>query len=327
MGLFNLIETFFYLSLGVCFVLILLLVYHFKQRILNLEQKSDTMVDIISNVVKEITNLKNSTTTRPTSMFEFFENPLCNPEFSQPIPFPEMSFYMKDKRHPTSSSMVVEEISVEDNKDTENLEDNKVDEEEDEIENDSGDEQEDESDNEDGLEEEDETDQDEDEDEEDEEEEKDEFELQESEIIITKEQEETNEYISEHDLQDVSITNVSSENKDDDSTVRIVSIPLNQSIQSEIFDVSEDIESESEQDEPIELMETEPILVNKLDETITSDISPETTNSIEKKERQDSYRKMNVQQLRALVISNGLSTNTSKLNKTELIKLLESMDE
>ena len=60
MGMFNFIETFFFVSLGITFVLILLLVYHFKQRINGLEQKCDTMFEIINNIVQEITYLKNA---------------------------------------------------------------------------------------------------------------------------------------------------------------------------------------------------------------------------------------------------------------------------
>ena len=52
------IESFFFLSLGVVFVLLLLLVYHFKQRIANIEQKSDTMFDIVQNLAKELTAIK-----------------------------------------------------------------------------------------------------------------------------------------------------------------------------------------------------------------------------------------------------------------------------
>ena len=58
MGLFGFIETFFFISLGITFVLILLLVYHFKQRITVIEKKCDTMFEIINNVVQELTNVR-----------------------------------------------------------------------------------------------------------------------------------------------------------------------------------------------------------------------------------------------------------------------------
>lgn len=58
MGAFNFIESFFLLSLGITFVLIVLLVYHFKQRLSSMEQKCDTMFDIVQNLVKELKSVK-----------------------------------------------------------------------------------------------------------------------------------------------------------------------------------------------------------------------------------------------------------------------------
>ena len=62
MGFFNVIETFFFVSLAISFILILLLVYHFKQRMTVLEQKSDTMVGIINDIAKELTYVKQVST-------------------------------------------------------------------------------------------------------------------------------------------------------------------------------------------------------------------------------------------------------------------------
>ena len=58
MSAFGMIESFFFLSLGIVFILIVLLVYHFKQRIATVEQKSDTMFDIVQNLAKELTSVK-----------------------------------------------------------------------------------------------------------------------------------------------------------------------------------------------------------------------------------------------------------------------------
>jgi hypothetical protein len=60
MGFFNFIETSFFVSLGITFILILLMVYHFKERLSGLEKKGDTMFEIINNIVREISNLKNT---------------------------------------------------------------------------------------------------------------------------------------------------------------------------------------------------------------------------------------------------------------------------
>ena len=60
MGLFSFVETFFFVSLGITFILILLLVYHFRQRFVALEQKCDTMFDLINNIVTELNNDRRS---------------------------------------------------------------------------------------------------------------------------------------------------------------------------------------------------------------------------------------------------------------------------
>lgn len=47
-------DSVFYLGLIVTFVLIILLAYHFKQRVSVLEEKNHTMFEILNNVVKEL---------------------------------------------------------------------------------------------------------------------------------------------------------------------------------------------------------------------------------------------------------------------------------
>jgi len=58
MGFFSLLETFFFLSLGVTFVLIIMLVYHFKGRLVVIEDKYHTMFEIMNSMVKEMRNLR-----------------------------------------------------------------------------------------------------------------------------------------------------------------------------------------------------------------------------------------------------------------------------
>jgi hypothetical protein len=59
MAFFNYIETFFFISLGITFILIILLVYHFKERISTLENKSESVLEIVNSIVKEINMLRN----------------------------------------------------------------------------------------------------------------------------------------------------------------------------------------------------------------------------------------------------------------------------
>jgi hypothetical protein len=58
MPAFNFMETFFFLSLGITFVLLLVLVYHFKQKIAKTEEKVDTLFDIIQGLAKETADLR-----------------------------------------------------------------------------------------------------------------------------------------------------------------------------------------------------------------------------------------------------------------------------
>ena len=73
MGFFNFIETFFFISLGITFILMILLIYHFKHRLFSLEKKSDTMFEIINNVVKELTNIKKIVIMYETNLMESME--------------------------------------------------------------------------------------------------------------------------------------------------------------------------------------------------------------------------------------------------------------
>jgi hypothetical protein len=58
MSTFGFIENFFFISLALVFVLVLLLVYHFKTRITVAEKKSESMYGLLTAVVKEIKTLR-----------------------------------------------------------------------------------------------------------------------------------------------------------------------------------------------------------------------------------------------------------------------------
>jgi hypothetical protein len=57
-SVFRIIETFFFISLAITFLLVLLLVFHFKMRLLTLEEKHDTTLEIINNIVGELQYIK-----------------------------------------------------------------------------------------------------------------------------------------------------------------------------------------------------------------------------------------------------------------------------
>jgi hypothetical protein len=58
MGFFNFLETAFFISLAITFILIMMLVYHFKGRIVILEQKCDPMFEIMNNMIKELKSIQ-----------------------------------------------------------------------------------------------------------------------------------------------------------------------------------------------------------------------------------------------------------------------------
>lgn len=58
MGFFSIIETFFFISLGITIVLVALLVYHFKQRLSSVEKKYETLFDIVSDMAKQLGNIQ-----------------------------------------------------------------------------------------------------------------------------------------------------------------------------------------------------------------------------------------------------------------------------
>ena len=60
MAAFSIFESFFFLMLATTFVLILLLVYHFKNRITSLEEKNDKLFSIIRSLAEELNSLKDN---------------------------------------------------------------------------------------------------------------------------------------------------------------------------------------------------------------------------------------------------------------------------
>ena len=51
-------DSVLYICLAITFVLILLIVYHFKQRVSALEAKQDTMFELVNNMVQEMQNIR-----------------------------------------------------------------------------------------------------------------------------------------------------------------------------------------------------------------------------------------------------------------------------
>ena len=134
MAFFNFVETFFFISLGITFVLVLLLVYHFKQRMTGLEQKCDTLFEIINDMVKELNMLRLQNTMQP-QVPNFF-HPMNNfvPQFNvnDILNTNSPSDENDDESEESSNVGNSEEDEEEDNEDNEDNED--AEEEEEEVE-------------------------------------------------------------------------------------------------------------------------------------------------------------------------------------------------
>ena len=274
MGIFNYIDTFFFISLGITFVLILLLVFHFKQQIVSLDHKNDTMFEIINNIVKEITYLKSVVFSHP---------PYHLNDHDEIINLTE--------NHIQSKQIVENKILVSDEEQDDGDDETDVD-------NDSDDE----------------TDVDED---------------------------------SDEDSVDDSIEDNDEEYKDtndNNDTVKVINIEIGENIEvsEDIAELSDNNDNDDnnnddndnnndnelnkfEENQNITIEETESIIVEKLD-TQDNDLDNNKENDKEKQIEsiKEVYRKMTLIQLKALVISKGLTSDSSKMRKPELLKLLES---
>ena len=71
------------ISLGITFLLILLLIYHFKQRLGVAESKQDTMFEIVNNLAQEVTNVKGTLSNLVGSTQYPFQN-IVNEEHNLP---------------------------------------------------------------------------------------------------------------------------------------------------------------------------------------------------------------------------------------------------
>ena len=278
MGFFNFIETFFFISLGITFVLILLLVYHFKQRICTLEQKGTTMFEIVNGVVKELTNIKRMVIQNSMGGISMVES---NP-YSKTNPAillkPEDLYTNTEPTYTENAMSEYDESSDEDEYIDSDAEDTYVEEEwiEDKREPTNVDTTEN--------------------------------------IKIINYNADTLESVETMDAPE---SDVSSEDDIPNEPELIVSEDVEIPIVIKLDEEEE--EEEKEEEEKKEEEEDEPI-----EEVVTDEIEQTPVPSI--KEKEESYKRLNVNQLKAIVVSKGITTDTSKLKKNDLIKLLENFE-
>jgi len=237
MGLFSFIETFFFVSLGITFILILLLVYHFRQRFTTLEQKCDTMFELINNIVTELNTVRNV----QHGFHPEEENIVFHPDAMMQDP------HYLERLNPLDEA---DESGDDESGDDESGDDESSDDE-------SGDDE-------------------------------------------------------------------SGDDENDDKSVKIIVLEnADNGMLSELPDDTDYISDNEYNDETIGLNEADPVVVEKLEIKHLEKIDTEESHD---EHTDDVYRKMNIQTLKALVITKGLCSDPSKMKKNELLKMLEPTD-
>jgi hypothetical protein len=257
MGFFSLLETFFFISLAITFILIIMLVYHFKGRLVTLEDKCNTMFEIMNSMVKEMKNIRESIMTAAPP-----QPPAAVPFAGASGLFPPELF----KLFQGGPSMFPSQRN--------NVE---------------------------GDDEDDEYEGDDDEDEEDEEE-------QEYKKIVVSDTELDSD-VDEED--DVKIISVNIDDNVENTPVSLADLEEEENLLDNL-EIDEDEEINDLEDETNEIEDDEK--KSEADEDpIKLEISNEPTD----------YRKLDVSFLRTMVITRGLATDTKKMKKQDLIRLLE----
>jgi len=154
MANFSLFETFFFITLAITFILILLLVYHFKQRISSIEARGDKMIAALQDITDEINNMK-----RPPQTLAPYPVNLGNDFLPATMTHDLNEYEELDELDDLEEIQLKKEIEEEDDGDAD---DEEEDEDEEDEEDDEDDEEEEEEDEEDEEEDEDEDEDDED---------------------------------------------------------------------------------------------------------------------------------------------------------------------
>lgn len=360
MAFFDFIENFFFISLGITFGLILLLVYHFKQRISTMERKGDTMYELMTNVVKELQIMKKLNayyeslfSCGGSSSDESSQPELTNEE--PPVKINKPSSTINDpiqiilnetaknetpKLEPTpplsdnvqNGSVTSNRIVVSDDESDSSSEDDESDSDSgSDIEvgdSDSGSEDDDcgsDSDNESET-----------------------NNVDESSSHVEQEVDPTilntqsfNEFTSiiedaeivmveDIDIlgepQSVSLVSFCEENKEEPSIsiedIQITDLELSPNVSDESTPKTDSYEPNSVQSMENQLQPVNDPEVPREEEELVTRV--ETS---EKKQTREVYRKMNITQLRSIATVSGISVDTSKMKKNDLIQLLESLEE
>ena len=321
MGLFGFIENFFFISLALVFVLVLLLVYHFKNRITVAEKKSESMYGLLTAVVKEIKTLR--------GMFGLGGG--------SPAPVPQVNtntssqFEVKSKTTPEITSLPIDANPVLSSKDLREVitldfskPENKI--VVSDVEDEDSDDEEDEESDESSI-----SDDDEGEDSDDDDDELSIKEVKEEVIVLT--EEDVQSGAVEVNLQEVDLDSFyqptidealeSAENEIE--TTLVDNILVDNILVEHLLDETSSPVLNIHPQEPQQPESVEEVSFSQDNEQdnalLTFDVSPQTQTPAF---QIDQLRKMNINQLKAIASQIGITSDISKTKKPELISLIQS---
>jgi len=315
MSVFGFIENFFFVSLALVFILVVLLVYHFKNRITIAEKKSESMYGLLTAIVKEIKILRGrfglggtDESQQPPSIETKSKTvPEVNIPVSESLPQNNTFSAFQSSVEP-AKEVITFEISASENKI---------------VVSDCNGESESESESDSESESEQESDIDSVTDDSDSDSELDDEELNlekvlnvvevRDDIVVIDGLEVENLIYDEVEVKDVEIEPVEVANE----IVEVKDVEIEPvEVANEIVEVK-DVEIE-----PVEVKDEPVVFQSFEDEPIISQVSEVLTHKVHTVEQ---LRKMNINQLKTIAFQLGISTDVSKMKKPELISLIQSL--
>ena len=291
----NFIETFFILSLGITFILILLLVYHFKQRIVSIEQKNETMFEIVNNIVSEINILRNN--INGLKLVPMQMNKHIDMNFTNENTIKLSETFQQNNEHDILLQFDTPINQYDDNESDDDDDDD------DDNESDDDDDDDDDDDNDDD--------------------DKNKQENDDNDIIINQD----SEVIQESPIKIISI-NPDTQIEDNTITRSIVDISTSSpvvflSLDSNNIPIIDPSSIDNNRNIMVNLEKDLNSLTN-INEFHTIHQTDESIDIVQHSHK-DVYKKMNLQTLKTTVILKGLCSDPSKMKKADLLKLLENL--
>lgn len=137
-------------------------------------------------------------------------------------------------------------------------------------------------------------------------------------------EEEDDEDDSDDEDSDEESDEESDEDEDFPSQIKMVNVDLTETLEAEEIDIDVDIdidEDAEQNNEIIEITETEPIVVNKIEDEDAEET--QTSNESSTVNDRESYKKMALPALRGFIISRGYQTDSAKLQKMKKNELVD----